>query len=59
MLKNNKVYITPGLKDKFQLSEKTSFEVGNITNLKQLFKSCYTQGFLCKTIKTFDSELKA
>ncbi|MDU7039551.1 MAG: FAD:protein FMN transferase, partial [Lactococcus lactis] len=32
--KNNKVYITPGLKDKFQLSEKTSFKIGNITKLK-------------------------
>jgi len=32
--KDNKVYITPGLKDKFQLSDKKTFEVGNITNLK-------------------------
>lgn len=32
--KDNKVYITPGLKDKFQLSDKKTFEVGNITKIK-------------------------
>jgi thiamine biosynthesis lipoprotein len=32
--KNNKVYITPGLKDKFELSETQSFKMGNINDLK-------------------------
>ena len=32
--KDNKVLITPGLKDKFQLSDKKTFEVSNITKLK-------------------------
>lgn len=32
--KDNKVYITPGLKDKFQLTEKKTFKIGNIADLK-------------------------
>lgn len=32
--KNNKVYITPGLKDKFKLTETKTFKLGNIDDLK-------------------------
>lgn len=32
--KNNKVYVTPGLKNKFTLSEKNKFKIGNINDLK-------------------------
>ncbi|QDK71227.1 FAD:protein FMN transferase [Lactococcus protaetiae] len=32
--KDNKVYITPGLKDKFKLTETKTFKLGNINDLK-------------------------